>query len=360
MPVWYGIGVGNWLRLLAMRPPIDVSRWPRVAGITAASVANSLLHLVEKSVHGRRVEQATVSMPPLFILGHWRSGTTLLHNLLALDRRFVAPTQYQVSFPGHFLLTERWLPRLLKDTLPERRPMDAMALGWNTPGEDEIALLLLTLASPYLRAAFPSGGATVDHFDDLRRNLTANELAQWKTTYLRFLKKVTLSRPGTLLLKSPAHTGRIPLLLEIFPDAKFVYLVRNPYDVVASTCHLERVLSDANGLTRSTPTDLEQRAIASYRQLYDAYHLHRALVPSERRCELRFEDLTADPIGSLERLYQQLTLGDFTPMRSTLEARLAYHRSYQKNSYVTDERTREAVSAACRPAFQRYGYACDD
>ncbi len=141
--------------------------------------------------------------------------------------------------------------------------------------------------------------------------MTKRELERWKSCYLHFLKKVTLNSPQSLLLKSPANTARIPLLLEMFPDAKFAYIVRNPHDVVASTCHLARVLGDANSFTRMQPTNLEQRSIASYRQLYDAYHLHRALVPPDRRFELRFEDLTADPIGALEKLYAGLSLGRF-------------------------------------------------
>jgi hypothetical protein len=167
---------------------------------------------------------------------------------------------------------------------------------------------------------------------------------------------MTLKSAGTLLLKSPAHTGRIPLLLELFPDAKFVYLVRNPYDVVASTCHLDRVLSAANGFTAEPASDLEQRAITSCRRLYDAYHLHRALVPPQRRCEILFEDLTADPLGALHRLYEHLQLDGFDTLKPRLEARLAQHRGYQKNRYDIDERTREAVYAECQPTFKRYGY----
>ncbi len=155
LPVWYGIDSSQWIRLLALRPPVQPSRWGRVAGISVASLVNSALQTLERAVYGRRVARVVIAKPPVFILGHWRSGTTLLHNLLALDPQFVAPTHFQVSFPGHFLLTEEWLARLLKNAIPSRRPMDEMALAWNVPGEDEIALLLTTLASPYLRTRFP-------------------------------------------------------------------------------------------------------------------------------------------------------------------------------------------------------------
>ncbi len=332
------MGLKMWLRLLRLRPPMHLSHTGRIAGVTAAACGNSLLHVLENAVYGRRIERVQIVQPPLFLLGHWRSGTTLLHNLLAHDPRFLAPTQYQVSFPGHFLLTERWLSRMTASLLPAQRPLDAMALRWDLPGEDELALLLTTLSSPYLRAAFPEGG-DVDRLDDLRRNLSPEELARWKQAFLRFLKKVSFGQPKTLLLKSPAHTGRIPLLLELFPEATFVYIVRNPYEVFPSTRYLYRTLSESNSLTRTEPANVDERVFSVYRRLYDAYHLHRALVPAARRYELRLEELVADPIDTLERLYNHFGLDGFEVLRVRLEPYLATHREYRTNAYTLDQST---------------------
>lgn len=355
MPVWCGMGLGMWLRLLAQRPPLHVSRAARLAGITLAACVNSLLHLAENVVYRRRVERVSLAEPPLFLLGHWRSGTTLLHNLLAQDPAFVAPTQYQVSFPGHFLLTERPLSRLTAAWLPAQRPLDAMEQRWDLPGEDEMALLLTTLCSPYLRAAFPAGG-DVDRLDDLRRNLSPEELSRWKQAFVTFLKRVCLRQPGTLLLKSPAHTGRIPLLLEMFPEARFVYIVRNPYDVFPSTLHLYKTLSESNSFTRTAPVDLEERVFSVYQRLYDAYHLQRALIPSSRRYELRFEDLVADPLASLDGLYRYLGLLNIETLQRRLEPQLVSHRKYRTNTYTLEESTRQQVYERWQPAFRRYGY----
>ncbi len=95
LPVWCGCGLATWLRLLALGPPLHPSRFGRIIGVTAASCANSVLNLAERAVFGRRVARVRLDHPPLFILGHWRSGTTLLHNLLARDPQFVAPTTYR-------------------------------------------------------------------------------------------------------------------------------------------------------------------------------------------------------------------------------------------------------------------------
>ena len=96
--------------------------------------------------------------PPIFILGHWRSGTTLLHELLVQDPRHTFPNTYQCFDPCHFLLTERLVRRYCNWLLPARRIMDNMPVGWERPQEDEFALALLGQPSPYLTIAFPNRG----------------------------------------------------------------------------------------------------------------------------------------------------------------------------------------------------------
>jgi hypothetical protein len=71
---------------------------------------------------------------------------------------------------------------------------------------------------------------------------------------------------------------------------------------------------------------------------------------------MRFEDLTGDPLGTLRSIYEHLRFDGFEAMKSQIAGRLARHRSYQKNRYQIDQQTREAVYAACQPAFRRYGY----
>ncbi len=231
-----------------------------------------------------------------------------------------------------------------------------MPFAWDLPAEDEIALLVSTLLSPYLDIAFPARSRHVDRLDDLRRNLSPAESARWKAALVGFLKKVSLRAPRAPLLKSPPHTGRIPLLLDLFPDARFVYVVRNPYDVFASTRHLRRVLSESNGLGRGGPVDLDERILSTYSRLYDAYHLHRALVPPARRYELRFEDLTADPVGALTGLYSALGLAGFENLRAAIQPELASLRSHRTNRYELAAETRTRVYDRWQPAFRRYGY----
>jgi hypothetical protein len=349
------------MRLLLMEPIDDWNSHSlrRLATILAASEFNTACGLLERLMYSRRVARITLEEPPIFILGHWRSGTTLLHNLLARDPQFSCPTQYECAFPSHFLLTERWLPRLLRRWTPPTRPMDNMPSAWDLPGEDETALLLMTLLSPYLAAAFPHQPDKAERFHNLRQKLSPKELKKWKSSFLTFLKKVTLRRPGRLVLKSPTHTSRIPLLLEMFPDARFIHIVRNPYDVFSSTMHLQRVLFEENSFTGAVPDDLEERVLSTYTNLYQAYHLYRVKIPAGQRYELRFEDLVDDPAGRLTSIYTHFALRGADEISARLADHIPTHREYRRNVYHLTEEQARKVADRWQPAFNRYAYALE-
>src|SRR5689334_3485582 len=102
-----GITFGRWLRLLHdNRFSVNAPYWPRAALISLLSLSNSVTARAEHFVYDRAVKRTEIESP-LFVLGTWRSGTTHLHNLLAVDRRFAFPNLYQVTYPLTFLLTER-------------------------------------------------------------------------------------------------------------------------------------------------------------------------------------------------------------------------------------------------------------
>src|SRR5207247_428157 len=137
------------------RYAVDPVYWHRAAFISLISVLKSFDVRKEQRRFGKAIE-ATEVPPPLFILGHWRSGTTHLHNLLAEDtEQFAFPSNYQVFNPRVFLSTEDQYVRRFARLCPPKRPMDNMALSFLTPQEDEIAVALISLRSPELSNSFP-------------------------------------------------------------------------------------------------------------------------------------------------------------------------------------------------------------
>ncbi|MCH5376649.1 MAG: glutamate synthase-related protein [Planctomycetes bacterium] len=124
--------------------------------ITGCSAFNSTLHAVQRLRYGKRLREVQVDRPPVFIIGHWRSGTTLLHELLVRDPQFAYPNTYECFAPSHFLVSEWIIPRLVGFLLPKRRPMDNMGAGFGYPQEDEFAICIMGAPSPYSRLAFPN------------------------------------------------------------------------------------------------------------------------------------------------------------------------------------------------------------
>jgi hypothetical protein len=305
------------------------------------------------------VARVPIPNAPVFILGHWRSGTTLLHELLSRDPRLAAPTTYECFALHHFLLTRLWLPRLLGWLVPSRRPMDNMAFGWDRPQEDEFALCLLGQPSPYQRLAFPNRPAEAGALD--LRALSPRALRRWKATFVRFVQELTFARGGRrLVLKSPPHTCRVPTLLEMFPDARFVHLIRDPYVLYPSTLHLWRVLWVAHGLQRPSWKDLPEYVLDTFARMYERLEEDKRLVPPDRFHELRYEDLVQDPVGRLGAIYRDLGLGDFEPARPHVEAYLAGVKNHETNRYVLTAAERRAVTRHWGDVIRRYGYPLRD
>jgi omega-hydroxy-beta-dihydromenaquinone-9 sulfotransferase len=143
-----GMTLGDWWALLRRhRFAVDLQRWPRALVQTTVSASNSVSSRIERARFGRQIDAARVEAP-LFILGHYRSGTTHLHNLLAVDPQFAAPNLFQAFNPHTFLSTEQWGAPVVDRLIVRRRYQDAMALGVGLPSEDEFATCTMTGLSP--------------------------------------------------------------------------------------------------------------------------------------------------------------------------------------------------------------------
>ena len=79
-------------------------------------------------------------MDPLFILGHWRSGTTFVHNIFACDKHFGYTTTYQTVFPHLMLWGQPFFKKNMAFLMPDKRPTDNMELKVDLPQEEEFAL----------------------------------------------------------------------------------------------------------------------------------------------------------------------------------------------------------------------------
>jgi omega-hydroxy-beta-dihydromenaquinone-9 sulfotransferase len=355
---WHGMDFFTFAKLLVRnRFAVAPVRLSMVASVTATSLLNSFSRVFDWFLFRHAIRRTKLQEPPLFVLGHWRSGTTLLHELLMLDPRHTCPTTFQCLAPHHFLWTSWFLPPMTRVFLPAKRPMDDMQAGWDRPQEDEFALVNLGMPSPYLVWAFPNHGPVADEYLDLR-TLTAEERETWKKTWLEFVKRIAYANNRRIVLKSPTHTARVRTILEVFPDAKFIHMVRDPLVLFPSTVRLWKSLSLVQGfqIPRDDSGWVDGHVLDQFVRMYECFEQDRELVPPGRLIDVRYEDLVADPVGQMRSIYEQLNLGDFAEVEPALSQQSTKSRDYRTNKYSLPPEIADKVRGRWAPYFQRYGY----
>ncbi len=352
-----GVTLGDWLGLLWTNGfRVSPRCWPKAAWTTLLCLANTPLRWLEAARYGRHVAAQQV-LPPLFVLGHMRSGTTHLHNLLAVDERFAYSTFTQVSYPHDFLLLDGLRCRLARWLMPSTtRGVDNVAWHARVPAEAEPALCRTTFLSPLLSQAFPRREEQYDRYLTFR-DVPDQEVKRWQAAFRRLAQKLTWKYRRPLVFKSPVHTCRIKHLLEVFPDARFVHIHRNPYLVYQSTKRLWE--AGYRILSFQTPDlgQLHGRIVRQYAEMYEAFFEERGLIPAGRYAEVGFEDLEKDPVGQVRRVYSELGLPEFAVVEPALRAYVASLAGYKKNEHPDlPADVRADLARAWRRCFDEWNY----
>ncbi len=349
-----------WMRLVARADRIDREFWPRVAAVGLTTLATSPLRAVERLRFGRAIDATRVDPSPVFVLGHWRTGTTHLLNLLAQDPRFGCISTFQAMVPGFVLGTERrvkpWLARQLGTSHPTRE-IDNMPLDLDAPQEEAFALANLTPWASLHAFTLPHQAREWIERYGFLCGLSALERREWTAAYLRLLRTATLRCGGKrLVLKDPTNTGRIPALLELFPDARFVHIVRDPYRVLPSTLGIYRVVLAKSQLQRASEGEIEEAVLAVFERMMRKYLEDRTLIPAGNLAETRYEDLEARPMGEMARIYGELGLDGFETAAPAIEAYLASLGSFRKNQYRVDASVVAKVNGRWEFALDAWRY----
>ncbi len=355
--IWYGMRFGSWVKLLAEgRFDVTLNCLPRILSVTLMAPLMSAVALASEVIYGRRVAE-TYIRSPIFILGHWRTGTTLVHDLMACDPALAYPTTHQCLFPNTFLASGRAFNRLYGLFLPSKRPFDDMPVGLDRPQEEEFGLTNMGVGSPYRMFAFPRHGPPDLRYLDLE-GLTDEERHDWEKAYVTLLKRLQLAARRPLVLKSPPNTARLKTLSRLFPDARYIHIARHPFDVYASTVNMLRSLMSMQGLQNPPLVDgwIGEYVLAAFERMFAAYERDRRMVPESRLVEIRYEDLIADPRGVLAEVYAVLGIGDFTVVEPRIDAYFAERSDHRRNKHQLDQATQEAIVERWRPYFERFNY----
>lgn len=329
----------------------------RLLLVISSSLISLPLRLWERIIWGQKISQTRIEHPPIFIVGHWRSGTTHLHNLMTQDPNFGYLSMYQSIVPDCSLVGRDWLKPLLAKILPIKRPMDNMTWPIDSPQEEEVALCKTMATSFYTQFLFPSKSRQLFRKYVLMDGASQGAIAEFERKYYRLLQVATIRANGKrLILKNPVNTARIKLLLELFPDAKFIHIHRSPYDVFGSVKNLHQTLIPLTTLQNLDEDRSEETILTLYEDMMRRYLEERSLIRAGNLIEVRFEDLEKNPLQEMERIYRVLNLPNYEAAKPAFQAYINAQKSYQKNQLQLTPEARQKIQQRWQFAFADFGY----
>lgn len=329
---------------------------PLVGAMIGSALARMPFSLAERAWTGLRM-RGRESPAPVFIVGHWRSGTTHLYNALSHDPRFGYVTPLATGMPWDFLLLGSALRPVLERFVPRERLIDRVPVTPDAPQEDEIALASMQTLSFYHGIYFP------EHLDEwfdrgvFFDGATPREVQRWCACMRYFVAKLALAQPGRrLLIKNPVYSARIARLRELWPQARFIHIHRNPYVVFQSTRNFYRSLLPAFALQAHDPEMIDELILSRYTRMMRILLDDMAEVPPNRGIEIGFDEFKREPIIMIEHIYRTLELDGFAEARPAFAEYLATLDDYRKNCYTFPQADNERVMQRWGRFIERWGY----
>ncbi|HEU5442192.1 MAG TPA: sulfotransferase [Steroidobacteraceae bacterium] len=296
-----------------------------------------------------QLERMTTAAPPadpLFIVGLWRSGTTVLHELVNACGGWTTPQTWQCFHPSTCFLTGP-----PAQAAAVKRPMDEGLISAQGPQEDEFALLLLGEPSAYRglidpRRLLECGSAAWSE--------GGGRLERWQP----FVRGIAGGGGARLLLKSPGHTFRIPALRALFPGARFVWIGRHPGEVLASNFRMWTSMMSVYALW-DCPEGILQRFLGeAVRACNGVLERCIAEMTREQMLWVDFEALQTDPERVLRQILQFAgdRPGGERSLTADIEAALSsvpIHRG--ERAAMPDDESVLQLDRVMRAARQRFG-----
>ncbi len=322
---------------------VSAKRLPVALLLTISGLVVEPFAWLQSLLFHRRIQACRCPDDPVVVIGHWRSGTTYLHQLLSADPSAATARNQFIIAPQAALILKPLLNHFLRRVMTQHRPIDAVSWGPEDPQEDEVGLARLTMDSHMSGIAFPQ-----DYPRHFRRTVLHSS-TQFERHFLQFTRLTWLYEGAGkthLVIKNSVHTARIALLLRLFPRARFVYLYRRPLDSVRSLVQVKQRLARLVGL-QLPPSSLQQveETAAAHRQLQEAYERSKHLIPPGQLIEVAYDDLVQSPQVTLERIYRSLQISGWSTAQPAIEARIAKGKMYQAEPVVLEPEAEQRLRA---------------
>jgi len=310
----------------------------------------------ENLVFSKQLARFKPEKPPLFILGHWRSGTTMLHNMLCSDPGAGYITTYNSLFPNN-LGSKLIFKTFMKINTPEKRPSDNVKLNVDFPQEDEFAFSNMQHNAYYNFFYFPENYKTFYDKAVHHTGLTDNEKNLWFSQYDKLLKKAQINTKGKrLIVKNPVNSARIKHLLKLYPDAKFLYIYRNPVTVYLSTKKFLTELLPSLQFQQTDEELIEKIIFETYHKLMNDYFEQRAMIPKENLYELRYETFEKYPAVEVRKIYSDLLHEDYSAVKEYFYDYYDSIKGYVKNEYKIDQASIDKILSKLKGFMKKMNY----
>jgi hypothetical protein len=257
---------------------------------------------------------------PIFIVGNFRSGTTLLHRLMAKDDQstsftswelYLAPSVVGRRFYNWLMRINyaignpaRWVIKVFNKLVEKEAHMHKIRL---TEPEEDGQLLFQIWSTFHLLAFFPFPKLVRKYMyydDQVPEDVKTRDMAY----YHEIVKKHIYAHDGRRYIsKDPGNSPKVKTLHQRFPDAKFINLVRNPLQVVPSSISLFSYHCDTYG-DPEQEYNLQETVIEHSKHWYAYPHQYLKNLPPDQYIQVQYQDLVADPQGTVEKIYQQFGL----------------------------------------------------
>lgn len=284
----------------------------------------------------RKIRAHQLSQEPLFVLGHWRSGSTFLQTLLSQDYRYGYLNTYKALFPQIYFCSEKLMKPIfqgLSNLSSSKNPFHRVPFSWDDADEEDTALLnSYSEYTTYWAQLFPKEYHSItNRFTSFQYD--AKDIEHWENNYLYIIKKLSLYYNKPLILRSPPNTARVKQLLKIFPNAKFIYIHRNPYDVFHSNLGYWDANMQYFCFQKITDEEIKDRILYGYKKLIGNYLEQRSAIPPKNLIEIRYEDLYNNTLEEIQKIYSYLELPDFTVIKPVVENFINNKKSKEKTNY---------------------------
>ena len=272
-------------------------------------------------------------------------------------KQFGYNTTYQTVFPHMMLFGQPVFKKMAAMAIPKKRPTDNMELKADQPQEEEFALVNMSPYTFYNFWFYPHYTQEYSKKYLLFEDATRDEIEKFKKTFERLIKiSLWNTRGERFLSKNPPHTGRIKTLLEMFPDAKFIYLIRNPYTVFESTRNFFTNTIQPLKLQDISEKEIVDNIIKVYTDLYFRYQEDKKLIPEGNLIEIKFEDFEQNSLEMTQKIYDTLSLPGFEKACPQIETYINGKKGYKKNKYNYDPETVHIVEKNWDFALKDWGY----